>query len=85
MGGTRNPDEQLRLGRRILRRPAFAAGLIEPGGGPAHFDQYNNVALVLCGKKRFFIAPHEAMRWVDLCGKATRPPPLDLCGIPHQR
>ena len=29
-------------GRRILRRPAFAAGLIEPGGGPAHFDQYNN-------------------------------------------
>ena len=52
-------------GRRILRRPAFAAGLIEPGGGPAHFDQYNNVALVLCGRKRFFIAPHEAMRWVD--------------------
>ena len=52
-------------GRRILRRPAFAAGLIEPGRGPAHFDQYNNVALVLCGRKRFFIAPHEAMRWLD--------------------
>ena len=52
-------------GRKILRRPAFAAGLIEPGGGPAHFDQYNNVALVLCGRKRFFIAPHEAMRWID--------------------
>ena len=52
-------------GRRILRRPAFAAGPIEPGGGPAHFDQYNNFALVLCGRKRFFIAPHEAMRWID--------------------
>lgn len=52
-------------GRQILRRPAFATGLIEPGGGPAHFDQYNNFAFVLCGKKRFFIAPPKAMRWDD--------------------
>ena len=52
-------------GRRILRRPAFATGLVQAGGGPAHFDEYNNIALLLCGRKRFFIAPYAAMAWKD--------------------
>jgi hypothetical protein len=34
----------------ILRRPAFATGLIPVGGGPAHFDEYDNTALVIAGK-----------------------------------
>ena len=52
-------------GRRILRRPAFATGLVQAGGGPAHFDEYNNIALLLCGRERFFIAPYAAMAWKD--------------------
>ena len=48
-------------GRQVLRRPAFATGLVQAGGGPAHFDEYNNIALLLCGRKRFFIAPYAAM------------------------
>jgi hypothetical protein len=49
----------------ILRRPAFATGLIAVGGGPTHFDDYNNTALVLAGNKSFFIAPPDAMKWED--------------------
>lgn len=49
----------------ILRRPAFATGLIPVGGGPAHFDDYNNIALVLAGSKRFFVAPPDSMAWED--------------------
>ena len=44
---------------------AFATGLVQAGGGPAHFDEYNNIALLLCGRKRFFIAPYAAMAWED--------------------
>jgi hypothetical protein len=49
----------------ILRRPAFATGLIPVGGGPTHFDDYNNTALVIAGRKSFFIAPPSAMGWQD--------------------
>ena len=49
----------------ILRRPAFATGLIPVGGGPAHFDEYSNTALVIAGRKTFFICPPRAMAWQD--------------------
>ena len=52
-------------GPSILRRPAFVTGLVQAGGGPAHFNEYNNIALVLCGRKRFFVAPYAAMAWND--------------------
>eukprot|EP00966_Prymnesium_polylepis_P038766 899635-Prymnesium_polylepis.1 len=52
--------------RPILRRPAFATGLVPTGsGGITHFDDYNNAALVLAGTKTFLIAPPNAMAWED--------------------
>jgi hypothetical protein len=48
----------------ILRRPAFATGLVPTdGGGITHFDEYNNTAFVLAGIKTFFIAPPHSMFW----------------------
>ena len=52
--------------RPILRRPAFATGLVPTdGGGITHFDEYNNTALVLAGVKTFLIAPPNSMSWAD--------------------
>eukprot|EP00966_Prymnesium_polylepis_P318011 7346037-Prymnesium_polylepis.1 len=52
--------------RPILRRPAFATGLVPTdGGGITHFDEYNNTALMLAGMKTFFIAPPDSMSWED--------------------
>lgn len=65
-------------GHTILRRPAFAAGLIETGGGPTHFDDYNNAALVLAGKKTFYIAPPGALKWEDGHRNGRRNERLDV-------
>lgn len=62
----------------VLRRPAFATGLIAVGGGPAHFDDYNNAALVLAGNKSFFIAPPNAMTWGDGPRNGKRNERLDV-------
>jgi hypothetical protein len=48
---------------------AFIAGDIEPGGGPSHYDSYDNLALVLTGHKIFYHATPEALERVDMCGK----------------
>ena len=45
--------------------PCVCDRVLVQAGGPAHFDEYNNLALVLCGRKRFFIAPYAAMAWKD--------------------
>lgn len=37
--------------------PAFIAGAVQPGGGLTHFDDYDNLAVVLVGRKTFYIAP----------------------------
>ena len=62
----------------VLRRPAFATGLVAVGGGPAHFDDYNNVALVLAGNKSFFIAPPNTMAWEDGPRSGKRNERLDV-------
>ena len=61
-----------------MRRPAFATGLIAVGGGPAHFDDYNNAALLLAGNKSFFIAPPNAMTWEDGPRNGKRNERLDV-------
>lgn len=40
-----------------IREPAFVAGSVQPGGGSTHFDDYDNLAVVLVGHKTFYIAP----------------------------
>eukprot|EP00966_Prymnesium_polylepis_P016382 377713-Prymnesium_polylepis.1 len=63
----------------ILRRPAFATGLVPTGsGGITHFDEYNNTALVLAGTKTFLIAPPNAMSWGDGPGNGNRNERLDV-------
>ena len=62
----------------VLRRPVFATGLIAVGGGSAHFDDYNNAALVLAGNKSFFIAPPNAMTWEDGPRNGKRNERLDV-------
>lgn len=39
--------------------PAFVTGAIRPGGCTTHFDEYDNMALVVLGRKTFFITAHE--------------------------
>jgi hypothetical protein len=48
---------------------AFVAGRIKPGGGPTHYDAYDNFALVLTGSKVFYHAPAEAFKAVEQCGE----------------
>eukprot|EP00966_Prymnesium_polylepis_P004785 109853-Prymnesium_polylepis.1 len=62
----------------ILHRSAFATDLILVGGGPAHYDEYNNTALVLAGSKRFFVAPPGAMAWGDGQKNGKRNERLDV-------
>ena len=47
---------------------AFITGRIKPGGGPSHYDSYDNLALVLSGSKVFYHAPPRALAQVPfLC------------------
>ena len=48
---------------------AFIAGHIEPGGGPCHYDAYDNLALGLTGKKVFYHAEHAAFSNVIMRGE----------------
>ena len=48
---------------------AFIAGRIKSGGGPTHFDSYDNLALILTGSKVFYHAPHRAFLRVEGAGK----------------
>ena len=41
-----------------LRRPSFITGRISDGGGPTHFDDYHNLAMVITGHKIFYTAKH---------------------------
>ena len=58
-------EEVVERDARIDRRPAFACGLVPVGGGPCHFDAYENVAYVLLRKKTFYMCPHADLRWGD--------------------
>eukprot|EP00966_Prymnesium_polylepis_P297534 6874268-Prymnesium_polylepis.1 len=66
--------------RPILRRPAFATGLVRSVGRAiiTHFDEYNNTALVLMGIKTFLIAPPDAMSWEDGPQNGNRNEILDV-------
>lgn len=48
---------------------SFIAGRIESGGGPTHFDSYDNLALILTGSKVFYHAPYRAFLRVKGAGK----------------
>ena len=50
---------------------AFIAGRVKPGGGPSHYDSYDNLALVLSGSKVFYHAPPHALEQVPLHGEVN--------------
>lgn len=62
-------DEWCKQIRSDQETKAFIAGRIEPGGGPTHFDSYDNLALVLAGSKVFYHAPHRDFLRVERAGK----------------
>ena len=66
--------------RPILRRPAFATGLVRSDGRGivTHFDDYNNTALVLAGMKTFLIAPPNSMSREDGPRNGNRNERLDV-------
>jgi hypothetical protein len=66
--------------RPVLRRPAFATGLVQSDGRGiiTHFDDYNNTALVLMGIKTFLIAPPDALSWEDGPQNGNRNERLDV-------
>ena len=39
--------------------PSFVTGAIRPGGCYTHYDDYDNLAMVIQGRKVFFITEHE--------------------------
>ena len=48
---------------KSVRHPSFIAGRIKPGGGPTHYDEYQNLALLVMGQKTFYTAEHD--KFVD--------------------
>ena len=58
-------------GRSKMLEPAFVAGSVRPGGGPTHFDDYDNLALVLVGGKTFYVAPPSTFRDSPRLGKSN--------------
>ena len=57
---------QLHVGQETK---AFIAGSIKAGGGPSHYDSYDNLALVLSGRKIFYHAPPGALEQVTVYGE----------------
>jgi|TARA_B110000046_G_scaffold8412_1_gene8574 ribosomal protein L16 Arg81 hydroxylase len=55
-----------------VEHPAFVNGASdkgkEPCGGPTHFDDYNNFALVVCGSKKFYVAAHSTFKNMPIRG-----------------
>jgi hypothetical protein len=44
-------------------RPSFVLGSVYArGGGPTHYDTYHSWAMVLVGRKSFYVLPHETLR-----------------------
>ena len=67
--------------RSTIREPAFVAGTIQPGGGPTHFDNYENLATVLVGRKTFYIAKPSTFADAPKLGKKN-----ERLGVsPHDR
>ena len=67
--------------RSTIREPAFVAGTIQPGGGPTHFDNYENLAVVLVGQKTFYLAEPATFRDAPRLGKTN-----ERLGVsPHDR
>lgn len=57
------------LGRQLcdggdgMLRPSFVLGSVYArGGGPTHYDTYHSWAMVLVGRKTFYVLPHETLR-----------------------
>ena len=50
---------------------AFIAGRIAPGGGPTHYDSYDNLALILSGCKIFYHASPRAFKQVISHGETN--------------
>lgn len=59
---------RLQVGSTVETK-AFIAGRIEPGGGPTHYDEYDNLAFVLTGSKVFYHAPLAAFEGVARRGE----------------
>ena len=47
--------------RCLLRCPEFATGPLPPSTAELHFDEYDNIALVLAGPKTFLLLPPDAI------------------------
>ena len=57
---------RVRVARKHVEFKSFIAGVdIMAGGGPCHFDEYDNFAMVLTGMKIFYHAPPEAFASVQ--------------------
>ena len=54
---------RLQVGSTVETK-TFIAGRIEPGGGPTHYDEYDNLAFVITGSKVFYHAPLAAFEGV---------------------
>ena len=67
--------------------PSFVAGLIPEGGGPSHYDDYDNLAMVLCGCKTFFVIPYNDLAFVDVVQDEFTDDglPKPLRGKPNER
>lgn len=51
--------------------PSFVAGAIGEGGGPTHYDDYDNFAYMVVGVKTFYIAPYAALHSAPLHGEVN--------------
>ena len=77
-----------------IKYPAFIAGNISQDinelryfGGPCHYDDYNNLAHVICGSKIFFTAPYADLKHVGVRQDTLTDEglPFPLTGYPNER
>ena len=64
----------LSVDRSTTRYPSFVTGQVTDGGGTTHFDEYSNFALVITGRKTFYIARSHSNSPINLAtvrGKDT--------------
>ena len=54
-----------------VRHPAFVTGAIQAGGGPTHYDDYENFALMVCGSKTFYLAEPAALQHLPIRGQRS--------------
>ena len=60
-----------RLRPAEVRYPAFVTGKLQAGGGPTHYDEYENFAMMVCGSKTFYLAEPDALSNLPVRGQRT--------------